>query len=588
MAWTCKAWAMTSVVIRGGTVFDGTGAPGRVADVLVRDGVVADIGADLDVPAGTEVIDATGRWVTPGFLDCHTHYDAEVELDPRIAESVRHGVTTVLVGSCGLSFAMGTPEDLADQFCRVESVPRDAVLPTLERVMDWDDPVGYLDHLDSLPLGPNVVAMFGHSAVRAATMGLARSVDPDERPSEAEQLRMEAWLHDALDAGYLGMSFNTLPWDKVGGDRHNSQPTPSVHATWKEYRAFAKILRRRRRVLQVVPDLAGGANILPILALSVGRFRRSLKVSLLAMLDSANIPKAHRISGLLSRATNRVLGGDVRWQALPHRFEMLVDGLEVPVMEEFAAGTEALALSVEDRKALASDPAWRERFRRDWADRLARRAYHRKLGEPTIVECPDESLCGRSFEDVARERGVDPIEAFLDLQAEWGEKLRWRTLVANGDPDEVAWIMGHPDIVVGFSDAGAHLRNMAFYDFPLHLLRIARDRPEAIAPERAVQRLTSEIADWFGFNAGRLVPGARADVAVVDPATLDERLDVLTDDEDAVDLLGVARIVRRHDECVPAVLVHGRVAWRDGEFAEDFGRSHDHGTVLRASSATRR
>lgn len=137
-----------TTLIRGGLVFDGTGVDGRLADVLIGDGIVQRITSDIEAPDGAEVIDATGCWVTPDFIDLHTHYDAELELDPALGESVRHGVTTVLTGSCGLSFAMGGPENLADMFCRVEGVPRSEVLPLLERVKDWDDAKGYLDHLD--------------------------------------------------------------------------------------------------------------------------------------------------------------------------------------------------------------------------------------------------------------------------------------------------------------------------------------------------------------------------------------------------------------------------------------------------------
>ncbi|MEO6627553.1 MAG: amidohydrolase family protein, partial [Aquihabitans sp.] len=201
------------VLVKGGTVYDGSGQrPGLRADVLVRDGIVAQIGLDLTAPSDATVVDATGRWVTPGFVDLHTHYDAEIEMAPALGESVRHGITSVLVGSCGLSFAIGTAEDLADQFCRVEGVPRDTVLPLLEKVKDWEDPAGYLRHLDELPLGPNVTALFGHSAVRSAVMGLGRSVDEAARPTARELAEMTDHLNDALDAGYLGMSFNTLPW----------------------------------------------------------------------------------------------------------------------------------------------------------------------------------------------------------------------------------------------------------------------------------------------------------------------------------------------------------------------------------------
>ncbi|NLA35452.1 MAG: amidohydrolase family protein, partial [Actinobacteria bacterium] len=485
------------------------------------------------------------------------------------------------------SFVMGSPEDLADQFCRVEGVPRDVVLPLLERVKDWEGPREYLDHLRSVPLGPNVTLFFGHSAVRAAVMGLDRAVDASLKPTASEQREMERMLDEALDAGYLGMSFNTLPWDKLGGDRFNSSPTPSVFATFSEYRSFAKILRRRERIFQVVPDLQGRWNIPALMAMSTGIRRKPLKMNMLSMLDPIAARGGHRIAGEGSAAFNRYLNADVRFQGIPLVFDLFVDGLEVPVMEEFSAGTEALSITdPEDRRRLMTDPEFRASFRKQWSNRLAPKAYHRKLDEPVILGCPDETLVGKTFGEVAAERGVDMIDAFLDLQAEFGNSLRWRTVVANDRPRSVEYIATHPAAIMGFADSGAHLRNMAFYDLPLHLLRLAVDTESGvrnvISAERAVHRMTGEIAGYLGIDAGRLAVGARADLAVVDPTTLDERLDNIVED-DTVELLGVDRVVRRHDECVPLVLVNGRVAWSDGEYAEKFGEASGYGQVLTAS-----
>lgn len=577
------------VVIRGGTVYDGTGrTPGRVADVLVRDGLVAEIGTDLAVPADATVIDATGRWVTPGFVDLHTHYDAELELAPALGESVRHGVTTVLVGSCGLSFAMGSPEDLADQFCRVEAVPRDTVLPLLEKVKDWETPAEYLDHLDALPLGPNVTALFGHSAVRAAVMGLGRSVDDDVRPTRRELDEMDRHLDDALDAGYLGMSFNTLPWDKLDGDRYRSKATPSVYAKWHEYRRFAATLRARDRVLQMVPDLQGRWNIPVIAALSTGIGRRRLRTMVISMIDTAAMRGTHRMAGALTNVVNRRLRGDLRWQSLPQPFELWVDGLEVPVMEELGAGTMALhETDLDERRRLLRDPAWRARFAQQWSNPFSPKAWHRDLTEPRIMGCPDETLVGRTFAQVAEERGVEPLDCFLDLQAEFGNDLRWYTVVGNDRRRELEYVVDHPAVLMGFSDAGAHLRNMAYYDFPLHLLRLVvtarAEGRELMTVERAVYRLTGEIADFLGIDAGRLTVGARADLVVVDPATLDDRVDTIAETP-MVGMPDLARLVRRHDDCTPAVLVNGRVAWRDGAFTPGFGDRPGYGRVLRATA----
>jgi len=575
------------VLIRGGTVFDGSGQrPGLRADVLVHDGIVAQIGLDLPAPEDAMVIDATGKWVTPGFVDLHTHYDAELELAPALGESVRHGITSVLVGSCGLSFAMGTPEDLADQFCRVEAVPYDTVLPLLEKIKDWETPAEYLDHLDALPLGPNVTAMFGHSAVRSAVMGLGRSVDEKARPTPRELSEMTRHLNDALDAGYLGMSFNTLPWDKLDGDRYRSKATPSVYAKWKEYRHFAKVLRARDRVMQMVPDLAGRWNIPLIGGISTGVGRKPLKMMVISLIDSVAMRGTHRLAGGATNFLNTRLNADMRWQSLPLPFELWVDGMEVPVMEELGAGTRALhETDLEARQALLDDPAWREMFKRQWANPLSPKAWHRDLDEPTIIDCPDPALVGRSFAHIAAERGIEPLDCFLDLQAEYGNDLRWYTVVGNDRLPELEYVVDHPAVLIGFSDAGAHLRNMAYYDFPLHLFRL-QVRAEAegrdlMAPERAVHRVSGEIADFLGIDAGHLEVGRRADIVVVDPATLDDRLDSMTEEE-MVGMPGLDRLVRRHDDCVTSVLINGRLAWHDGAFTDGFGDQRGYGTVLRA------
>jgi N-acyl-D-aspartate/D-glutamate deacylase len=201
----------TPRVVRGGTVFDGRGGPGVAADVVTRDGVVESIVAPGTTVAGASEVDAGGCWVTPGFVDLHTHYDAELEVAPALDESVRHGITTALIGSCGLSMAVGDPVDMADMFCRVEGIPRELVLPVLERAVTWGSPAEYLDHLAARPLGPNVTAMLGHSTIRAHAMGLERSLTEGVRPTRDELLTMGRLLRGALEAGYLGLSINTLP-----------------------------------------------------------------------------------------------------------------------------------------------------------------------------------------------------------------------------------------------------------------------------------------------------------------------------------------------------------------------------------------
>jgi len=577
-------------LIRGGTVHDGSGSPGQQVDVLVRDGVVAAMGPELEVPAGAQVIDAEGCWVMPGFIDLHTHYDAELELAPALGESVRHGVTTVVVGSCGLGMTVGRPVDLADMFCRVEGIPRDVVLPLFERIKDWDDPEAYLQHLDGLPLGPNVASMLGHSCIRAHVMGISRSLDDKVRPTESELAQMGQLLEDALDSGYIGLSINTLPWDKMDGEAHRSLPTPSVFATWGEYRHLVKILRRRDRVFQGVPNLRTKVNIFLFMLEALPFFRPAVRTTIITMMDAKAARLEWRIADLSTRLLNW-MGANLRFQALPNTFDLWTDGLEVPVLEEIQAGTDAL--SIEDpaeRAALMRDPGFRKRFARQWRSKLFGRAYHRDLDEARIVDAPDPAIVGKTFGEVCRERGdADPVDTFLDLQADHGNDLRWYTVVANDRPRWLRHILEHPGILVGFSDAGAHLRNMAYYNYPLRMLKLVQDSASAGQPflsvERAVWRLTGEIADWLELDAGHLREGARADIVIVDPTGLTDEVDEIHE-APMTGFPGLQRLVRRNDDAVRAVLIGGRIAWRGGEASPALGKERGFGSVLRVNAAT--
>jgi N-acyl-D-aspartate/D-glutamate deacylase len=577
------------LLIRGGRVYDGLGGPALERDVLVRNGVVeALLQPGEPGPDDASSIDAAGCWVTPGFIDLHTHYDAEIELAPALGESVRHGVTTIVLGSCGLSMAVGDPVELADMFCRVEGIPRATVKPLLEQTKCWDGPAAYFEHLASLPLGPNVAALLGHSAIRAAAMGLGRSLDARERPHEAELARMQALLSEALDVGYLGLSINTLPWDKMDGEAYRSRPTPSVFASWSEYRALAELLRERGAILQGVPNVSTKLNVFLFALLSAGLGRRPLKTTLIAMMDTLAARGVHRLVGALTRLTNRVLRGDVRMQALPNTFDMWVDGIDVPLFEEFGAGTEALHVEDdEQRAALLRDASYRRRFKQQWRNRLRGRAYHRDLTEIRIVACPDAALVGKSFAELAGEG--DPIDVLLDLVAEHGRALRWYTVVANDRRADLEWIVAHPDILIGFSDAGAHLRNMAYYNFPLRMLKLVRDAELEgrgfMSVERAVQRLTAEIADWLGLEVGRIVAGARADLVVIDPTGLDAQLEALHE-QPMAEFDDLPRLVRRNDRAVRSVVVHGRIAYADGGLVSELGRERGFGEVLGARRAS--
>jgi N-acyl-D-aspartate/D-glutamate deacylase len=580
------------LIVRDGLVFDGLGNPPVRGTIVVRGGRVVAIhpGAAPEVRGGpdTHEVDAAGCWVTPGFVDMHTHYDAEIEVAPSLSESLRHGVTTVVVGSCSLSLAVGTNEDLADMFCRVEAVPRDVVLPILEAHRDWNDQVEYLDHLDALPLGPNVASYCGHSAIRAHVMGLERSLTRGVKPTAAELGAMQGLVTQALDAGYLGLSIMTLRWDKMDGDRFRSRPLPSTFAGWGEYRALVRDVRARGRVFQAVPDVTTKADAALFYLISLGWWRKPLKTTIISLMDTRADRWVAKIVGHAAAAFNSI-GADFRLQALPEVFDLWADGMDVVVFEEFGAGTAALHLKdPEERRRLVADPAYRDRFREEWTNRWLPRVFHRDFNASTVIASPDPALVGKTFAEIAAARGEDPVTSFLDLVARHGDAIRWYTVVANDRPDVLRWIVSHPAAQIGFSDAGAHLRNMAHYNFPLRLLWMVR-RAEAegrpfMSVERAIHRCTGELATWYGLDAGVLAPGRRADLVVLDPAHLDARVDE-AHEAPIPEFGGLVRLVRRNPELVRAVAVNGRVAVASGEVLPEVGRTRGYGRVLRAGAA---
>jgi N-acyl-D-aspartate/D-glutamate deacylase len=520
------------VVIRGGLVFDGAGAPAREADLLIEGERIVRIAprGQLGEVADARVIDAAGCWVTPGFLDTHTHYDAEVALAPGLAESVRHGVTTVVVGSCSISFVAAPPEDCADLFTRVEAVPREMVLPLLREVKTWDDPAGYRRWIDAHPLGPNVASFLGHSDLRARAMGLAGSVD-GRAPTAAALATMARLLEAGLDAGFLGMSAMTTRG--IG-----STATARGRARCRRStRGAASGARCRRSWCRGdppdAPNLVTRVNILGIALASAGLFRKRLRTTVIAMMDLKADRYVRGLASAVAWLTNRALRGDFKWQSPPVPFDVYYDGMDSVLFEEFPAGQAVrdLAYDLAKRQALLATPAYRATFRKELRKRLSPRVWHRDLGDAVILDAPDPALIGKTFAQVAAARGADPVDTFLDLMIEHDRALRWHTCLANDRPATLAKIMRHRDTQMSFADSGAHLRNMAFYNFGLRMLMQVRDAAAAGAPimpiERAVHRLTGELADWYGLDAGHLREGARADVVVIDPARLDARLDQL-------------------------------------------------------------
>ena len=426
-------------------------------------------------------------------------------------------------------------------------------------------------------------------------LGLDRATDGSVRPTEAELGKMAALLDAALEAGMLGMSGMDAAIDKLDGDRFRSRALPSTFATWRERRRLIRVLRKRGRMLQSAPNVESPATALMFFLTSSRMFgrRKGVRMSLLVSADAKSAQLAVHGFGLGTRVLNALLGSCVRFQHLPVPFELYSDGIDLPVFEEFGAGTAALHLRDQlERNELLADTEYRRRFRREFDRRkLGPSLWHRDFHDAVIVECPDKSLIGKSFGAIADERGLHPLDAFLDVLVENGERnVRWTTIVANHRPKQLNKLAAEPSVHMGFSDAGAHLRNMAFYNFPLRMLKRTRDAYRAGTPfmstERAVHRLTGELGEWFGIDAGTLTEGDRADFVVIDPAGLNEAVDGYYEDEVPF-YGGLRRMVNRNDEAVVATGVNGAVVFRNGEFGDGYGQTVKSGRYLRAGVTPR-
>ncbi|EFV12600.1 N-acyl-D-amino-acid deacylase family protein [Segniliparus rugosus] len=583
------------LVIRNGLVFDGAGSPGVRCDVGVKDGKVAAFSVEPLAAEGAQIVDATGKWVLPGFVDVHTHYDAEVLAGTGLGESVRHGVTTVLYGNCSMSAVYVEPDDAADLFARVEALPWDAVHGLLKEHKDWTGPKAYREAIERLPLGCNVSTFIGHSDIRVAVLGLGRATDTEYRPTKAELDRMRTMVADALDAGFVGLSTDRLRFSKLAGTRFAGAQLPSTYATWREYALLYDVVREKGGVVQSNLDVSKRTETIKHFLQSAGgllgrlRRRKPLKTSLLAAFDLKSDRNVIRLLKLVTGFVNPAIGSDVSFQLLTAPFHLYSDGVDLVIFEEFASGTAALDIRdrVERGEFMKSED-YRREFRKDMAKKFGVNAWNRDFYDTEIVSCPDESVVGKSFGQVADERAareggpVQPVDAFLDLVSAYPGDVRWHTTVANDRADELGRSMAYKWFQLGNNDSGAHLRNFGFYNAPLRALKLVKDAQEAGKPfmslQAAVRRLTGELGEWYGLDAGLLRLGGRADIAVVDPAGLDSSLEAYH--EEYAPVFGVSRIVNRNDAAVAATVVGGKVVYRYGEFAEGFGTTLKAGTFL--------
>ncbi len=566
------------ILIQNGLLFDGTGSTPKIGSIAIKGGRIVEIGENIDLLAD-KVIDARGKWVTPGFIDIHTHYDAEIEAYPGLQESVRHGVTTTVIGNCSLSLAVGPEEDITDLFARVENLPKSVLQKWIKGKVNWKTPSEYYEHLESCALGPNVAAFIGHSNIRMAVLEKYKCFSRT-KASISDLKKMTEILNDALNAGFLGLSIDMLQWHRMHGSQYDGASIPSQNATYREYKYLANVLRKRGRILQATPNANKKQSVLLLAWLSGGLMRRSLKVTALAALDFRSNRFLHKIATWLSNTANYILRGNFRFQTLANSFEVWSDGCNTPMFEEFDAGSRLLDLDdVRDRRSLLKSDRFRKQFKKEW-DRKFGRSFHRDLNTMTIVDSPVSAHIGQSFGSLALKQNIDATEYFMNLLETYDEKVRWVSTIANDRPKILHQLLNHPFNFPGFSDAGAHNRNMAFQHAHLCLLRDAQKYEDMMSVERAIYRLTGELAVWLGIDTGFIKENTIADICIIDPHRLDSDLSPALERNDPK-ANGHMRMVTDSGETVTHVIINGKLAKENGQLSHDLDKKK-FGRLLRS------
>ena len=298
-------------LVRGALVFDGHGGAPVHRDVAIEGGRIAALGESLNPGEATEVVDAEGRWLTPGLWDIHTHLDLEVELDPGLSEVVRHGTTTAVVANCSIGVPFGRQnqdghDPVVSCFARVENIPKSVLRRVADRIT-WDDPKSYLEHFETMPLGANIVPMIPHSMLRIEAMGLDRAIS--EAPSEQDLENMEAILEKAMEDGYAGFSTDMLPFHYLSDDPHREVRIPANHAPFSEVKRLTNVVRKHGRVWQATPEKDKPQNVIRWFMLSSGRFfGKPLKVTAVAALDVVTNRSLAKLGVAMTRIINSRAG----------------------------------------------------------------------------------------------------------------------------------------------------------------------------------------------------------------------------------------------------------------------------------------
>ncbi|HJQ56272.1 MAG TPA: amidohydrolase family protein [Vineibacter sp.] len=553
------------LVIKHGTVIDGTGAPRYQADVAITGGKVVEIGKVTD--GAQRTIDADGLVVTPGFVDPHTHYDAQICWDGAVTPSSWHGVTSVVMGNCGVGIAPCAPamrEVAMRDLVNVEGIPFDVLNAGI--TWDWETFPQFMDAAARRQPSLNLAFLAPLTPFRHYVMGDASI----ERAANVEETaKIAALIGQAIDAGALGFSSTILNQHMGFGGK----PLACRNASREELKAYANVLRQRGKgAIEIALTRQVGVleedqcEVLDFLLTESGR-----PVTFIALFDRDDIPEAVRDT--LRRAAPMIAkGARPQTSPLPLTREINMDNpfsfAAFPSWKRVFADTSKAA-----QMAVYADPAFRNQFREDLKKPTGFGNWNRIVvhdaRNPAL-----KSLEGKSIAQIAQDQGKDGVDAFLDTVLAGNLEVELTMTSWNTREDRMRELLNNPAILMALGDGGAHVDMLCDAGYPTYLLGTwVRDK-QAITLEEGVRKLTSDPANLFGLkDRGRLAKGVPADVTVFDPS----RVGSTNHGERRYDLPGGAKRMVMPSKGVEYTVVNGAITWSQGSLTEAKA-----GKVLRA------
>ena len=536
------------ILIKGGQVIDGTGSSAKYADVAIKDGIIVEIGK-TDGQAEQE-IDAEGQTVTPGFVDIHTHLDAQIGWDHELRPVSHHGVTSVLMGNCGVTFAPCKPEDrelIAHMMQTVEDIPKEAILGGLP--WDWEDYGGYLNSIEKFDLGINVAGMVGHTAVRYYVMG-ERSVE--ELASDEEIKKMAEIVGESMDGGAVGFSTNRYP-PHVGPD---GRSIPGTYAEAKELLEIAKVVGEKRGLMQNVLDFGGQPEFSVKLLKDLASTTRDR--ILFSMGTGPDLESGKRVRGLLKELCSE--GGDITAISQP-RSSGFMFGLQSGLPFSGETWEKIRAMDLKGRLAAIRDQETRNKLIDEASGSKESLPYNLVfwLGDE---ETPDYAAgAEKCVAEMSKERSIHPSELFLNLSDESDGKTLFNYRMFNQNLEAAGEMFLSDRIFPGLGDAGAHVSQICDAGWATFVLSHWVRKTGLYSLEEGVRRITSAPARIIGLkDRGTLEVGKKADVNVFDADSVAE-----LQPEIAHDFPGGAPRYVQGSKGYKATVVNGQINFIDGE-----------------------